>query len=286
MKVVAVANTKGGAGKTTVCANLGAISADAGLRTLLIDLDPIQPSLSSYFTLAYEAPGGIYELIATNETRPERVISRTVIPNLSVILSNDENNQLINLLLQAPDGRLRLAQLIKAFKDQFDLVLIDTQGARSVVLEMCMLAADLAVSPLPPNMLAAREFHRGTVQMLEGLRSYALLGLPVPPVRVVVNMLDNTTDAREIHQAIRESFENNEYIQIIKNVIPALTIFHVSSTKGIAAHRLEYRQPSNRVAPSALEIVRSLAIELFPEWKEHFDVLTEEAVAKISAGGR
>ncbi|MDT3225478.1 ParA family protein, partial [Pseudomonas amygdali] len=65
--------------------------------------------------------------------------------------------------------RLRLAHLLKAFANQFDLILIDTQGARSVMLEMVVLASDLAVSPLPPNMLSAREFNRGTLQMLEGL---------------------------------------------------------------------------------------------------------------------
>ncbi|KPY11762.1 ParA family protein, partial [Pseudomonas syringae group genomosp. 3] len=78
-------------------------------------------------------------------TDPERIISRTSIPNLSLILSNDPNNQLINLLLQAPDGRLRLAHLLKAFANHFDLILIDTQGARSVMLEMVVLASDLAV---------------------------------------------------------------------------------------------------------------------------------------------
>ena len=56
MKVAAVVSTKGGPGKTTVGANLGAFCADAGVRTLLIDLDN-QPSLTSFYNLAHEAPG-------------------------------------------------------------------------------------------------------------------------------------------------------------------------------------------------------------------------------------
>ncbi|MEI4842118.1 ParA family protein, partial [Pseudomonas aeruginosa] len=45
MIATSVISTKGGAGKTTTTANLGAFCADAGIRTLLIDLDPVQPSL-------------------------------------------------------------------------------------------------------------------------------------------------------------------------------------------------------------------------------------------------
>jgi chromosome partitioning related protein ParA len=56
MKVAAVVSTKGGPGKTTVGANLGAFCADAGVRTLFIDLDN-QPSLSSFYNLEHDAPG-------------------------------------------------------------------------------------------------------------------------------------------------------------------------------------------------------------------------------------
>ena len=87
-------STKGGTGKSTGSTNLGAFTADAGLRTLLIDLDPVQPSASSYFPLEYTAPGGIFELLSYNETDPAKIISRTSIKNLDVIISNDANNQL------------------------------------------------------------------------------------------------------------------------------------------------------------------------------------------------
>lgn len=125
MKIAAIVSTKGGPGKTTVGANLCAFCADAGLRTLLIDFDN-QPSLSSFYALSHEAPGGTYQLIANNETRADQIISQTCIPNLSLIHSNDPFNQLSNLLLHAADGRLRLKNLMPAFESDFDLILIDT----------------------------------------------------------------------------------------------------------------------------------------------------------------
>lgn len=139
-------STKGGTGKSTGSTNLGAFTADAGLRTLLIDLDPVQPSASSYYPLEYTAPGGIFELLSYNETDRDKIISRTSIKNLDVIISNDANNQLNNLILQAPDGRLRLANLMSAFDADYDLILFDTQGARSAMLEMVVLASDIILS--------------------------------------------------------------------------------------------------------------------------------------------
>lgn len=168
MKVAAVVSTKGGPGKTTVGANLGAFCADAGVRTLLIDLDN-QPSLSSFYNLSHEAPGGTYQLITSNETRPDQIISQTYIPNLSLIKSNDPFNLLSNLLLHAADGRLRLKNLMPAFAQDFDLILIDTQGARSIVLEMALLGSQMAVSPITPDMLTAREFQRGMLQLYRDL---------------------------------------------------------------------------------------------------------------------
>jgi len=286
LKTTSKISTKGGTGKTTSVANLGAFCADAGLRTLLIDLDPVQPSLSSYYDLVETAPCGIFELIANNETRLERIVSKTSIQNLSLIYSNDPHNHLINLLLQAPDGRLRLAHLKDIFQDEFDLVLIDTQGARSVLIEMVMLASDLAVSPLPPEMLSAREFNRGTLQMLDGLRPYARLGLPVPPIKAVVNGLDLTSDARQLDATIRETFRGHADIQVIDTVIPDAVVYCESATHGIPAHRLEYRQPSNRQAPAALQVIRNLAIELFPEWTDRFTAVTESVVHALVREGK
>ncbi|MFP3849431.1 ParA family protein [Pseudomonas sp. W5-01] len=285
MKITSVVSTKGGVGKTTVEANLGALCADAGLRTLLIDLDPAQPSLSSYYQLVEEAQGGIYELLALNATDPLRIISSTAIPNLSLVISNDVNNQLNTLLLQAPDGRLRLANLMPAFEDHFDLVLIDTQGARSAMLEMVVLASDLVVSPLLPNMLAAREFSRGTMQMLEGLRAYERLGMTIPPVKIVINNLDLTVDAQMIEQSVREIFYDNSQISVLDNTIPAAVVFRNAASLGVPAHRLEYRQPSNRKSPAALAIVRQLAIELFPEWRDRFEAMTETVIESRVKGG-
>lgn len=106
MHVISVISTKGGEGKSTHSANLAGFCADAGIKTLLIDGDYAQPTTSSYYSLRYEAPCGLFELLmhTVDLNRPEQLISRTSIDNLDLIISNDPHEQLKTAMMHAPDG--------------------------------------------------------------------------------------------------------------------------------------------------------------------------------------
>ena len=281
MKKVAVISTKGGVGKTTTAVNLAAIAADAGKRVLLLDLD-IQPTLSSYFHLEAEADGGIFQLVGFNETRHSEIISGTSIPNLHVIKSNDDQGQLNSLLLNAADGRLRLLRLLEAFKDDYELVVMDTQGARSVTLEMALLAADTAISPIIPELLAAREFRRGTIALFDELSSYQYMGIQLPELQVFINRADAvTTDARLITENLHSTFDGDSGIRVLDTSVPNLASYRRAASHSMPAHRIETRKPSGRKAPSALETMTALAIEVFPEWADDFQQLTPEKVSSL-----
>lgn len=274
MQVISIISTKGGVGKTTTAANLGGLAADAGLRVLLLDLD-VQPTLSSYYPLAHRASGGIYELLAFNEQRLEQLVSRTIITGLDLILSNDDRGELNTLLLHAADGRLRLRHLLPTLAPQYDLVLIDTQGARSVLLEMAVLASDVALSPVTPEILAARELRRGTLQLIEDISPYRHLGIEPPPLHLLINRVHPvSSNARLIHQALRDVFAEHASVHVLHTDVPAIEAYPRASTKGLPVHRVEYRQPLGRVAPAALETMRALAGELFPTWRERFALVT------------
>jgi chromosome partitioning related protein ParA len=268
MRVVSVVSTKGGVGKTTVAANLGGLLADAGLRVLLLDLDS-QPTLSSYYALSHEAIAGAYECIALNLTDSAQIISTTTVVGLDLILSNDDQARLSTLLLHAPDGRLRLRNLLDAFRPSYDLLLIDTQGARSVLLEMALLASDLALSPITPEMLAARELRRGTLKLLSELEPFRLLGITPPPLRLLLNQVNAIrVDTRMIIRGLRETFAGATNISVLDTVVPDRVAYLNAASLGLPAHRIETRQSRERRSPSALETMQALAIELFPEWRE------------------
>ena len=268
MRVVSVVSTKGGVGKTTVAANLGGLLADAGLRVLLLDLDS-QPTLSGYYALSQKADAGAYEFIALNLTARAQIVSKTLIAGLDLILSNDAQGQLSTLLLHAPDGRLRLRNLLDNFRPSYDLLLIDTQGARSVLLEMAILACDLALSPITPEMLAARELRRGTLKLLRELEPFHHLGVPPPPLRLLLNQVNAIRmDTRMIIRGLRETFVEATNISVLDTVVPDRVAYLNAASLGLPVHRIEARRSRERRSPSALETMQALAIELFPEWRE------------------
>jgi chromosome partitioning related protein ParA len=279
--VVAILSTKGGVAKTTDTANLGGFLADQGLKVLMIDGDTRQPTLSSYYPLITEADGGIYELIVNSDIRPESIISKTSIPNLDIVISNDPRGELNTLLQNAPDGVIRLRHLVRQIAG-YDIILIDTVGARTITLEMVMLASDLVISPILPEMLSAREFLRGTLQLYQDLKPFTLYGIPMPPLKAVINKLDHTTDAKEIHNTllhvVEQKRDNNELIaptEILRTPIYASVVYRRAASLGMPVHRLDKVQSKYRGTPCAAQTMHLLATELFPQFKYRFD-LSEE----------
>ncbi|MBF4820756.1 ParA family protein, partial [Cronobacter sakazakii] len=161
-RIIPVVSTKGGEGKSTQSANLAGFLADAGIKTLLIDGDHAQPTASSIFPLEYEAPGGLYELLmqTVDLSDPDNLISRTSINNLDIIVSNDPRNFLPTAMLNAPDGRVRLRNALShPLFNSYGVIIVDSQGSRSVMSELIILASTgTMVGIAKPILPDVREF--------------------------------------------------------------------------------------------------------------------------------
>lgn len=281
MQVISIISTKGGEGKSTHAANLAGICADAGLKTLLIDGDYAQPTASSYYSLRYEAPCGLYELLMqlVDLNQPSQLISKTAIDNLDLIISNDPHEQLKTAMMHAPDGRFRLRNVLQhPLFSQYDVVIIDSQGARSIMLELVLLATNCAtlamIKPVVPDV---REFLRGTIPLMEGLMPYKGLGISLPPVKVLVNCMDYTLLARKALAALTNIIDEGSYssadisVKQLSTKIYDLDVYKFGHSLGQPAHRLEY-ETERRSLPAA-QTMHNLACELFPQWRAKFDAV-------------
>ena len=258
---ITIVSTKGGVGKTTLTANLGGILADSGYKVLLIDADP-QPTLSSYYPIACRADHGLKEFLINSST--DNTISQTTIDNLDIVVSDDQEGKLRDWIRDAPDGRVRLKHILTFLDDQYDFVLIDTQGAVGPLQDAAVAAADFMLSPIPPEILSAREFARGTVKMIKRLEPMARLGAPIGPLRGVIYRQDRTVDAAMIVDELRKaSFTPSKgAISILETVIPSSVVYREAATQQIPVHRFQKNGKSS--APSAKDTMIALAKELIP----------------------
>ncbi|HSH30798.1 MAG TPA: ParA family protein [Thiohalobacter sp.] len=267
MITVTICSTKGGVGKTTLTANLAGILADAGVRVLMVDAD-IQPTLSSYYPLETRSETGLHRLVT--EGSVEGAISRTALPGLDIILSDDPDGSLENWILHTPDGRVRMRQALQQLPD-YDIALIDTQGAIGPLQDAGVLAADILLSPIPPEILSAREFARGTLSMLERLRPMQFLGAPVGHLHGLIYRMDRTVDARRVADSLRKATfaESRGGISILDTVIPATVAYREAASARIPVHQWEKQRRGP--TPCARETMVALVRELLP----HIDLPVE-----------
>jgi chromosome partitioning related protein ParA len=259
-----VTSTKGGVGKTTLTANLGALLADMGLRVLLIDAD-VQPSLSKYFPLAVAKPAaGLTEVIVRG-TVTKSCITATLYQNLDIVISDDPEGNLPHWLLNRIDRgfRLRFALQSPAVVDAYDCVLIDTQGAIGPLQDAAVLAADILVSPITPEILSAREFRDGTMELLDRLEPGGALGASLGPMKAVIYRQDRSADARIIASGIREDFiKLKGRVAVLETVVPHAKAYKEAATLRVPVHRHERKRDGP--TPSAYTVMHQLAWELIP----------------------
>lgn len=159
-EVIAIANQKGGVGKTTTTFNLGVALAHAGKRVLLVDSDP-QGDLTTYM--------GIHDpdnIPVTLSTLMERSIKDEDINSKEAILKHDEGIDLIpsNLelssmevsLVNAMSREFTLRNCLSDIKDRYDYVLIDCMPSLGMITINALACADKVIIPVQSEFLAAK----------------------------------------------------------------------------------------------------------------------------------
>ncbi|MGN6875465.1 ParA family protein, partial [Neisseria sp. P0021.S007] len=210
-KIIVVTSGKGGVGKTTLIANVSGILADIGLRVLMIDCD-VQPSLSKYYPISHRAPNGIVELLLGENTEEviRSTISNTVFPNLDIVISNNISAFVETEVTSRPDRAFLLRSKLHSqyIQNNYDVVLIDTQGAVGPLLDTAAFAATCLLCPIMPEVLSAREFLTGTQELLKRLQKGEAMRIPMPQLRAIIYAQDRTNDAKFIASSIKDFFSN------------------------------------------------------------------------------
>src|SRR5690606_31668299 len=145
-KIIAIANQKGGVGKTTTAINLSGCLGVLEYRTLIVDADP-QANATSGVGLDPKHTRNIYECLI-NDINPEDLILETDNPNLDILPSHIDlvgaELEMINL----PNREHKLKQALEKIKDKYDFIIIDCSPSLGLITVNALTSADSVIIPV------------------------------------------------------------------------------------------------------------------------------------------
>jgi len=208
-RVIAVANQKGGVGKTTTAINLAASLAVAEKRVLAIDLDP-QGNLTSGFGL--EKAPGLYDAFMAGASLPEP--AGTPLQYLRVVPSDPDFAGLEVALAAGEDREFRLRTVIEGMRPHFDFILLDTPPSLGLLAVNALTAADSVLVPIQCEYFAL-EGLGAFLTTLDRIRTS--LNPKVELEGVLLTMSDDRTNlSQQVSADVRSHFGN----QVFKTSIP------------------------------------------------------------------
>ncbi len=269
MKIWAVANQKGGVGKTTTAVTLAGVFAARGYRTLMVDLDP-HGSMTAYFGLDPDrVEQSVYRLFSDASIDPERVVAETRFKNLALLPASTAMATL-DRQLGAQNGKgLVISNALQRMFDSYDHVLIDCAPSLGILLVNALAACDHLIIPVQTEFLAIK----GLERMLHTLSMVQRSTRRELPYTIVPTMFDRRTRAAQLSL---EQLRAGHAPHLWSSVIPVDTQFREASRAGIP---LPLRSASDRGSVAYAELADYLSHD--DSYAPRADV--DSAVARVNA---
>ena len=212
-RIIAIANQKGGVGKTTTAINLSASLAEKGKKVLLIDTDPQGNATSGFGIDKNKLDNTIYELIL-GECSVQDCIIKEVIPGVSILPSNVNLAAAEIELIGVDKKEYILKNEIDWVKDEYDFIIIDCPPSLSMLTVNAMTTADSVLVPIQCEYYALE----GLSQLIHTVNLVKeRLNPELDMEGVVFTMYDSRTNlSSQVVDNVKEHLEQNVY----KTVIP------------------------------------------------------------------
>ena len=211
-RVIAIANQKGGVGKTTTAINLSACLADLGKKVLALDLDPQGNMTSGLGVDKDEIERSVYDLIIGN-AGIEEWICKNVLDNLDVLPSNIDLSAAEIEMIGVENKEFILKNEMEKIKDDYDFVIIDCPPALSMLTINAMTTADSVLVPIQCEYYALE----GLTQLIHTIELVQeRLNSSLQIEGVVFTMYDARTNlSLQVVENVKDNLNQNIYKTII-----------------------------------------------------------------------
>jgi chromosome partitioning protein len=210
--VYAIANQKGGVGKTTTAVNVAACIAEAGYETLLVDVDPQGNATTGLGASRNGGTRGLYEVL-TGDATAEEAIRPTQVDRLSLLASTPDLAGATMELPRLPGSEQRLREALAPIRDRFAFTLLDCPPSLGPLTVNALVAADRVIVPVQTEYFALE----GLAGLLDTLE---LIQRELNPRLAVAGMLLTMHDgrtrlARDVEAEVREHFPSLVFDTVI-----------------------------------------------------------------------
>ncbi len=215
-RIIAIANQKGGVGKTTTSVNLGASLAELGYRVLVVDLDPQGNATTGLGINARNLQASVYDVIMTNAAI-EDCVEPTSLKNLFVAPATIDLAGAEIELVPAFSRELKLRRALEEVRDEYDYVLIDCPPSLGLLTVNGLAAADDVIVPIQCEYYALE----GLSQLIRNVTLVRTNLNPKLDVRgIVLTMYDARTKlADQVEQEVREHFGPRVYQTVVPRTV-------------------------------------------------------------------
>ena len=228
-KVIAIANQKGGVGKTTTAINLGIGLVKKGKRVLLIDLDPQGNATSGVGIMKQTLENTVYELFIGECTFSE-CLTDSAVDNLNVIPSNVNLSGAEIDLIGVENREYILKNILDTIKDLYEYIIIDCPPSLNVLTVNAMVAADSVIVPIQCEYYALE----GLSQLIHTINLIQdRLNKNLEIDGIVFTMYDSRTN---LSTEVVENVKENIHLHIYKTLIPRNVRLAEAPSYGIPIH--------------------------------------------------